>query len=169
MGMTYDELNKQLKLKQVRPFVFSTTSVPNGHPDFDYFTLLITPGHGLCKINASTKTISTSAYGNEIRSKFEGFESSLSSKYGKVQKFDRLRSGSIWKEPRDWMMGLRKKERTLASFWEGEESPLPDKLGSISLEAVALNTENGFIKIGYEFKNSSECIDWLKTQRDSSL
>ncbi|WP_157353556.1 hypothetical protein [Aromatoleum toluclasticum] len=169
MGMSYDILSKNIKLKQVKPFLYSTPSLQKDHSDFDDYQLLITPKHGLCKVVAWSKAIPTSVYGEGLKDKFEKIETAISQKYGQGKKFDLLRSGSIWNEQRDWMMGLRKNERTLAEFWTDDSSELPDNIHIIALKAHAAGTETGLIELGYEFKNSSECIDWIKSQENSSL
>ena len=169
MGMPYDSLNKSMKLKQVKPFLYSTPSLPKGHSDFDDYRLLITPKHGLCKVIAWSKAIQTSVYGEGLRDKFEKIESAISQKYGQGKKYDFLRSGSIWNEQRDWMMGLRKNERRLAEFWTSDTTELPDNIHVIALKAHAAGTETGLIELVYQFKNSDECIDWIKAQENSSL
>jgi hypothetical protein len=169
MGTPLAQLNKVMKLKLERPNLYSTPTVPNSHPDFDDYRLLVTPAHGLCKITAWSKTITTSIYGSELVSRFSSLEDALTTKYGSPKRYDFLRNGSIWNEPRDWMMGLNKKERVLAAFWDGEGREWPDKIQAIELEAVAVGTERAMIRLGYEFKNSSQCIDWIKSQKDSAL
>lgn len=169
MGTPLSELNKQMKLKPEKPALYSTPSVPKAHPDFDDYRLVVTPTHGLCKIIAWSKVISTSVYGTELVSKFSDLESALATKYGNPNRFDYLRNGSIWNEQRDWMMGLHKKERTLKSYWTNEDRELPDSVQAIGLEAMAISTEQAVVKLGYEFKNSDQCIDWIKSQKDSAL
>ena len=169
MGTPLAELNKQMRLTPGKPALYSTTSVPKAHPDFDDYRLVVTPAHGLCKIIAFTKVISTSVYGTELVSKFSGIESALATKYGNSKRYDHLRNGSIWNEQRDWMMGLRKKERTLTSYWTNEGRELPDNVQAIELDAVAINTEQAMVKLVYEFKNSDQCVDWIKSQKDSAL
>lgn len=169
MGMSYDALSKSMRLKQVKPYFYSTSSLPKGHSDFDDYRLLITPRHGLCKVIAWSKSITTSIYGEGLRDKFENIEYAILQKYGQGKKYDFLRVGSIWNEQRDWMMGLLKSERTLAEYWTDEPSELPDNIHVIALKAHAAGTEAGLIELGYEFKNSNECIDWIKQQENSSL
>lgn len=169
MGTPLAELNKQIKLKPEKPALYSTPSVPKEHPDFDDYRLVVTPVHGLCKIIAWSKVISTSVYGTELVSKFSDLENALTTKYGNPKRYDFLREGSIWNERRDWMMGLRKKERTLTSYWTNEDRELPDNVQAIELEAMAISTEQAMIKLGYEFKNSDQCVDWIRSQKDSAL
>ncbi len=169
MGTPLAELNKLMKLKLEKTALYSTPSVPKPHPDFDDYRLVVTPNHGLCKVIAWSRIISTSVYGTELVNKFSDVESALNAKYGASKRYDFLRSGSIWNEPRDWTMGLLKKERTLTSYWTNEAHELPENVETIELQAMAIGTEQAMIRLGYEFKNSSQCIDWIKSQKDSSL
>lgn len=168
MGMSFKALNMQLKLKKEGKYTYSAKSLPKGHSEFDEYRLLISPKHGLCKLSAF-KDVSTSVYGTELHSEFEHLERTLTSKYGQGKKFDFLRNGSIWKEPRDWMMGLLKDERFLMTVWELGERELPDNITSIKLKVFALSTDTAMIELGYEFKNSNDCHDWLSAQEDSVL
>lgn len=169
MGTPLAELNKQMKLKPETPAVYSTPSVPKAHPEFDSYALVVTPTHGLCKIVAGSKAISTSVYGAELVRTFSDFESALATKYGNPKRYDFLRNGSIWKEPREWMMGLLKKERTLESYWTNEDRELPDSVKAIQLQAHALSKEQAYVTLVYEFKNLVQCDGWIKSQKDSAL
>lgn len=171
MGMTLEQVQRLSKLKpEKEPYVYTTTSLPNGHPQVESYTFLITPQHGLCKINALTFDIKTSIYGGELKGRFDDFRDALNSKYGRSRDYDELRAGSIWDEPRDWMMGLRKKERSLASFWDSQEgSRMPNNLASIMLEARAISSEKGFLFLSYEYKNFDACIKAANARSDSKL
>lgn len=169
MGTPLVELNKQMKLKLVSTGGYSTPSVPKGHPYFDDYRLVVAPDQGLCKIIAYSIVISTSVYGTELVDKFSDLESALTTKYGKPEKLDYLKSGSIWKEPRDWMIGLLKKERTLTSYWPHKGRELPESIQSIKLDAMAISTEGAMIALIYQFKNFKQCSDRIKSQRDSAL
>ena len=170
MGQSLDALSKQMQLKKEREFVYSTSSTPKPHPDFETYNLIVTPEHGLCKLGAISKTFETSAYGEALKSKFNDIESALTEKYGKGSRMDFLKSGSIWNEPRDWMMGLRKDERVLTSYWKSEgDKQLPDNVQVVMLEAKALSGNSGWISLHYEFTNASACLDSMKKKRGSSL
>ncbi|MHB9100883.1 MAG: hypothetical protein ACYC2E_05160 [Sulfuricella sp.] len=170
MGTSLAELEKQMKLTPVSPGLYSTPTVPKTHSDFEDYMLVITPAHGLCKIHAWSAPINTSVYGSELISKFQSLEEALTSKYGTSKRFDYLRSGSIWHEPRYWMMALKKKERTLKTFWTEETgSRNSDNLSEIMLEAQAISTENALVLISYQFKNMSQCSSWIKSQKNSAL
>lgn len=169
-GASLEQLRGLITLKEVTPFVYSTSKVPNGHVAFDDYRLLVTPKQGLCKIVAWTPSISSSAYGDGIKTKFSTLFDALTSKYGNSKKFDFLRSGSIWDEPRDWMMGLAKGDRTLNAYWDAEEkSALPEDIQSITLQAAAVSSDIGIVSLTYEFKNFGDCSAWIKEQQNSSL
>ena len=169
MGLTYEVLNKSLALKKFDQFIYVTKTVPNSHPAFTNYMLVITPKHGLCKISASTDNIRTSVYGDELRQKFDDIESAISQKYGKGKKYDFLRVGSIWDEQRDWMMALHKEERTLREYWTTKELKLPDAIYGITLEAAAPSTGSGYIRLAYQFENGNECLEFLNSQGNPSL
>lgn len=169
-GMTLNQLNELGSFTKTNsPNVYKSDSMKQGHPDVEFYSVIVTPSHGLCKIQALTKDTPTSAYGTELQSKYNSLRSALVSKYGQPEKsFDFLRSGSIWHESREWMMSLLKKERYLASFWTSSNN-LPDSLKTISIEAAALNSSKGFIKLGYEFDNIDQCLAEDKAASNANL
>jgi hypothetical protein len=150
-------------------YIYTTTSLPKGHPDFVSYLLWITPQHGLCKVKAISHFIPTNVYGEQLKVEFERLRTGLSNKYGRGKDYDFLQPGSIWKEPRDFMVGLKKQERVLATMWAAPNKPLPDNLGSVGVEAHAVSDDKGAIIITYESKDVDACTKWIRTQRDSSL
>ena len=169
MGMTLEQLKKQFTVEEMSPGVYKTSSVPNPHPDLVFYRLAITPEHGLCKIMTGTGAVTTSAYGSELRGRYNSFKSALTAKYGEGAELDFLRSGSIWQEPRYWMMGLLKKERKLITFWAEKNKPTIDNLKSVMVEANAVNVETGFVTVGYEFENAGACLAAMQKAKNSSL
>lgn len=169
-GMTLEDLRKVAVLKHEKPYMYSAKSLPQSHPTFVEFRLLVTPAHGLCKLSAWSDDITTSAYGTELIEKYDRVFESLEMKYGSHQKFDFLSTGSIWDESRDWMMGLYKNERTLATYWDEEEnSNLSEGLQLVKLEAHALSSSKGILGLTYEFTNAGNCMQWIKQKESSAL
>jgi hypothetical protein len=169
MGTRLRELQSKIKLKAESPHRFSTVTLPDGHPDFNDYHLVVTPQHGLCKLTAYTPLFRTSVYGEELTSKFDRHFNALTAKYGSTQRFDFLKSGSIWNDSKDWMMSLVKRERSLVAYWTDQELTLPDNLSVIKVEALGFSQESGMIVISYEFKNANDCINWIQSKRDSKL
>ncbi|HDL7415605.1 TPA: hypothetical protein SK294_003928 [Yersinia enterocolitica] len=150
--------------------LYTVKSLPKISSDFEVYGLLISPNVGLCEIRAVGKDISTDRYGLALQSKYEDLSNSLSSIYGKAEKNDFLLSGSIWKDPQDWMMALNKKERFLSAKWVGaKESPLKNNLQSVSIEARANSPESGYIFLQYTFSNSNICKEEIDGAKKSAL
>lgn len=170
-------LDKGMTLQQIRqhgtvrpdtdPNWYLVDTLRNGHPAFEKYMLLVDPQLGLCKIVAVGKDLQTNVFGERVKSEFSDLTAALSSKYGTpTREFDFLRSGSIWDEPRDFMMALVKEERTLMNYWG---NALPDQLQSILLRARALNTTKGYVNLAYEFRGIDQCMERAKGKANSSL
>ena len=123
-------------------------------------------------MTAASKSIQTSDFGTELEDKYNSLIEVISEKYGAPgTKFNVLKSGSIWNEPRDWMMGLLKKERLLSAYWSPPEIvKLPDSIRSIGVETLPLlKTSEGYITITYEFNNFEACYDFINAKKNTNL
>jgi hypothetical protein len=158
MGMTKEQIGEGLE--EIGPNTFMTTSPPRPDRDFQEYGLMIDPNLGLTKIIAIGHSIPTSSFGTEVKRQFEVLENKLIEKYGKNEKYDFLRDGSLWKRPQDWMLSLKNKERILKAFWgEYIGSDLKDGIQGIKLEARAIGPELGALVLIYEFENVGEASD----------
>ena len=167
-GMTLAQIGG--KPEKIAPGKWRLASVPKPHSAFDEYIVQIGPTSGLCWIKGIGKTIKTSAYGSEVRGHFTDLKERLSTNYGKSKDIDRLLSGSIWNDPRDWMMALLKKERLLLSVWDHESgATLNSDLKSVGLVASALGTEEAFISVEYSFSNEDKCEAEIKKEEDGAL
>lgn len=170
-------LHKGMSLKEIggKPEklgngIYKVINVPKPHSAFEGYIVKVAPKGGLCWIKAIGKDIATSSYGVELKIAFHGMEEKLEARYGKHKSMDFLMPGSIWKDPNDWMMGLIKKERVLAAFWEAAEgSSLPTDLKEISLFAKPFGSGKGYIAIEYSFTNIDSCEAELAAQEDDAL
>ena len=118
-------------------------------PNSDYFSKYLvfrTPKTGaVYKVVALQYVYDADQYGNDHRRAFDDLTEKTVAKFGEPEnKYDFLQSGSIWNEPEDWLMSLRKKERHLTWTWE-----LPQL--SITVEA-----KPSYVSLTYEF---SCCVD----------
>ena len=142
-------------LREIAPFKFSISEVPKPHSAFDQYIGVITPTHGLTWLKAIGKTIVTNPFGVEVRSSFESMKEKLGKIYEKYDLMDFLMHDSIWNEPRDWMQALQKGERVLMAQWTLKHgSRMKDSLVSVALIACAIDTDEGFIVVEYEFENN---------------
>lgn len=171
-GMTLEQIKKQGNFVPTKTrFVYQAKALAKGHPDFESYSVLVSPQHGLCKITAIGTDVVTNVFGNQLERKFKDIAGAITRKYGAPgSEFDFLQSGSIWKEPQDWMMGLVKKERVLASFWAApKNTDLPDALSVIAVKANPLSSSKGYITLVYEFDNVDECISSVESVDDANL
>ncbi|HEV7571085.1 MAG TPA: hypothetical protein VGQ21_06265 [Thermoanaerobaculia bacterium] len=154
--------------KEVAPFMFRLTTVPKPHTAFESYIVQITPKAGVCFVKAIGRNVRTSAYGSELRSEFDKIREQLEGVYGKPKIFDFLRDGSIWSEPREWMMSLYQKERLLGARWS-EEDGLITKYGinKVFLGSSAASTSEGYIVVEYYFSNTDLCESEVKEAQKS--
>jgi hypothetical protein len=171
MGMTLADLKRLgIKLEKIQKTEnsYSAKSIPNGHSRLAAYSFVVTPKAGLCRVVALTPTISTNVYGTELRAEFDKLKDALDARYPGSEIIDKIMPGSIWNEPRDFMMGLLKKERALISYWL-EAEHLPDSLSGVSLEATAFSDSKGAVVLQYEYQNINECMDEIKASSSSKL
>lgn len=165
-----DMTGEELKPYEGVPNLYTIKSPPKKNAEFEGFGLLISPKSGLCQIRAVGKSVDTDSYGIALQSKYKELLDSLSSIYGKPKSTDLLLSGSIWKEPQDWMMALNKKERFLSAQWAGSPAtPLKNKLVLVSMEARANGSGEGYVYLQYDFDNIDACNAEIEDAKKSSL
>ncbi|HEK0905417.1 TPA: hypothetical protein SMQ04_000127 [Pseudomonas putida] len=150
--------------------LYMLESPPKPNDAFEHYGLVISPTVGLCQIRAIGKTINTNDYGHQLRGTFESLQGALTTVYGKPKIYDGLMPGSLWKEPRDWMMALHKKDRSLIAEWNATQSaPLKSDVKGITLVARAQGTDKGYVMAQYSFANESTCEAEEKQRTTGSL
>lgn len=165
-----DMTGEELKPVENVPNLYTSQSLPKNNADFAVYGLLISPKSGLCEIRALGKSVDTDSYGLALQSKYKELLSSLSSIYGNPEKTDFLLSGSIWKDPQDWMMALNKKERFLSAQWkETSATPFKNNLTSVSMEARANGSSKGYVFLQYDFNSIDACNAEIEDAKKSSL
>ena len=170
-GMTLEQLKEQGVIEAGQtPFTYTASKLKNGHDDFDFYLFQLTPSQGLCSIKAWSKRVKTNVYGEQILSKYKDLEQALIGKYGSPSaKFDRLKPGSIWNEPKDWMTAMDKKERELATFWRNTNNNLQDSLQMIAMSVTVVRRDEASVVIGYDFDNIETCRSEIRSGRNRNL
>jgi hypothetical protein len=152
-------------VKEAKGDVLRLSAVPKPHRAFDEYSLVFSDNDGLLKIVAYGKDIRTNGFGEAVHDSFVEIRDAISKTYGEPHyNFDRLKEGSIWKDPQYWMIGLLKKERDLGSDWGTD---LPNRIHGIVLEARALSDEKGYLVLTYEFDGWDEYVDAKHKKADS--
>ena len=167
-------MHKGMSLDEVKALDFGDMIKVPKQPDFyfvkdpsnlpsDWLLVCISPQEGLLKI-AMRWEIQTNRYGDKLKNKFSELLSILTDKYGTGKKKDLLKSGSIWDEQEDWMMGLKQEERVL--MWMQDDF---DKnswmLETIGLSADASSMQEGTLSLSYEFQGWTDYINKKKAQQ----
>jgi hypothetical protein len=162
-GMTEKAVIELVGLNSVLPNKTAAASdllrlgkVPQPHPAFEEYRLYFSPSDGLLKIHAIGLTVSTNSFGEELQNAFANICGALKAKYGapKGGIYDHLKSGSIWNEPQDWMMGLLKNERDLFAIWNWSNGD-----GGITLSVNPLSRESGYLTLDYEFSGWEKFVN----------
>lgn len=167
MGMTTEMFKGQLKPAGNGVYLFD--SPPKPHPKFEQYAVKITDKSGLCWVKGVGKDVLVNGHGVQLKSEFDDFEKKLDERYGSHKKTDVLVSGSIWKEPQDWMMALHQEDRFLFSIWEGGKKALPNELSQVALVANATNGQKGYLSLEYSFSNKKICDEEIKQRDDAGL
>ncbi|RSC25290.1 hypothetical protein EGT09_02260 [Pseudomonas putida] len=173
-GLSKDLIEKMtgqtLVLGDEAQSLYMIDAPPKPNDSFQHYALVISPSVGLCQIRAIGKTITTNNYGHQMRDAFNGLQESLTSVYGKPKVLDVLMPGSIWKDSRDWMTALRKKDRTLIAEWGTSSSaPLKGGVQRINMVARAESDEKGYLMLQYSFANQKTCSDEEEQRSIGSL
>jgi len=167
MGMKLNQIDKHAR--KISDTLYEV-KVPKPHSLFESYIVQISPTKGLYWIKAIGKDIDTSVYGTELKSSFDNLEQKLLKIYGKNKRLDFLSHDSIWSEPKDWMMGLLKKERTLASYWSKETKfKKIDNLKEVIISANPINGNKGYISLEYYYSIYDECKKEESAKEDNSL
>lgn len=167
MGMTKEQLGITSSTEEIATYRYKLATLPKTSPLFEYYVVEVSPRNGLCYLKAIGNNVSTSRYGNELRRMFDRVNSSLERKYTSGTISDFLRSGSIWDEPEDFMMGLTKRERVLAAYYDEEEgSVMVENVAKAYLNAKGLGSDTGFIVIDYFYDNSAACDAEIEAVQD---
>ncbi|MDM3554792.1 hypothetical protein PAK37_18415 [Proteus mirabilis] len=174
IGLTRENIESmitgEIRLVDDEQNLYLTNSSPKKNSEFSSFGLVISPTVGLCQIRAIGNDIKTNSYGQPLRQEFNELVNTLESLYGKPKQEDILLSGSIWRNPQDWMMGLYKQERYLSARWKEQNDNMKEnELSSIAVEARADSGSNGYIFLQYTFANNPECVKEIEENKKSSF
>lgn len=170
MGMSLQEVTKisTTTLENLQEDVYLITP-PNTNDLFEQYVIRVDPTFGVYWIKAVGKNISTTGYGTALKSTFNDLVSSIEGIYGKYKKIDYLEYGSIWDEPKDFMMGLVKQERSLIACWDLESgATLPSNIDSIYVGANALNSSEGYVALEY-YSSKYKVVKEAKKAKQSTV
>jgi hypothetical protein len=141
---------------------------PSQPAGFSDFVLYFSNKDGLLKVVGNTAGIATFGSGYELNSRYNSLLDQLAATYGPPTKsFNFLESGSVWKDPGDFMRGLLKSERHLDAYWLNETALSAKGYESMAIRAYALRNDKGWVSVAYELDGWSVFSDAV-TQKDPS-
>lgn len=156
-------------LTEVAPGIHNIP-VPRPHPDFPSYLGMIGPTTGLQWIKAVGKEIRTNRFGTALRSAFDDFALRLAKAYGEGRLDDILLTGALWNEPEDFMNALLRGERALMMTWdEMSGSTIEAPMASISLLAIAVEDDLGYLAIEYSLDRMDEMRREIEAAQDDVL
>jgi len=157
-GQTLAELEAKVgKLDRTdEPTVFRSVKAPVPLKGIEAYGLLVGKETGLCKVVGLGQDIATNDEGHALQAAYAELKAALTKKYGEpTMVAESLAEGSIWDEPKDFMMGLKLGERRHGVIWSKVAA---QGLATIVLQAEALNPNTGFLRLSYEFPNFKACV-----------
>jgi hypothetical protein len=114
-----------------------------------------------------TTTIQVNSFGDQLKEEFKTIASQLEERYGPSETADFVKEGSVWRDPDDWMMGLRQKERVLQKFWKAPAKA--PSLSAIQLSAEAQGGSQGYLTVTFESPLFSTCLAEMKKAQGSAF
>jgi hypothetical protein len=169
MGMTLQELGNP-QPRAGNPGLYLVKTAPRPHSAFGSYLLRVSPVSGLCSVKGITDPFESDSFGIQVRSKFDDLKERLTGLYGSSTLSDTLIPGSVWKEPRYFMMGLLKKERVLIAVWNTKSGAvLNNNLRDVAIRAMASNTSSAFVFAEYNFSNYDSCAADINRTEDGAL
>ena len=153
------------------PGKYLLANVPVPHHIFANYIAEAAPTAGLCWIKGVSKPIETNRFGMSLRTEYEQLRDKLAKVYGsKFKETDALLPGSIWKDPGEWMMALRTKDRVLQATWDSSAGAgLPYDLSVVAIVVSASSGSEGYISVEYQFKNEPQCDAEISVNADVGL
>lgn len=194
-GATLEEIRKAgAFVASEADYTYVSKNLAQGTPDFDTYSVLVTPKQGLCRIVAFSSDLYTDGYGRQLKARFHDLASALTNKYGTPRvsldisktidlskNFGFWNLGGIGIDDSGWMDALLLKKRQLSAEWLGGASAigpagqgfsdmnLGDVIGSIALEGRARSPSVAYLRLEYRFKNYGECTTEVKAKRSANL
>jgi len=134
-------------------------TVPKPRPEFEFYAIQYVERVGICLASGIGKKIGNDKHGLTTKKRVDAIAKQLKQKYGvETQKYDRLLPGSMGDAPGDWMMGIRRKERSYLYRWDPDEGFKPvGEVVQLAVAAQAVSDYTGYVKVDFHFKSNPQC------------
>lgn len=162
MGKKFEDY-PSVNFKKLEGTSYQVTNIPIPNRLMEMYVVAYTENTGICFIKGVSKDIATSSYGTELNTQYNSISDALNKKYlGSYtrEKTNYLQSGSLWNEPRDYMMSLITKERYIFTSWEAKS--YSSDVAQIFLAQSALSQDEGYIMLEYYGRGWDSCQEEAK-------
>ena len=135
--------------REITPGMLRTQRVPNSQPGLESYAIVVSDTHGVCKIMAVGNDLPLDSSANGLRSAFDAAAAGLDEQFGRRETYDygnlRLMNHAD--------VDARQPKPVLAASW----SPSGREIAHVLLEAVALNSRHGYLRLHYESPFYAAC------------
>lgn len=146
--------------------MYECATAPKPHSSFETYVVQSSAETGICFVKGVGRNVTSNSYGTSIRAETDELAKQISVRYGEPQLFDDLLPGSIWDEPRDWLVSLVKKERRYTYKWE---STPEEHVNEIYLAALAIDDDTTYPVAEFYLANYQDCEASTKKGEASSF
>ena len=159
-GMPIEELKGCCgPLAEPKPFFYVLSKVPKPHPLFTAYAVMVTPDQGLCAITATSETLNTDRFGEDLSATLDRIADQISSVYGWGLKVDELKKGALFDQPEDWTLSLLTGDRKAMYFWSRSvPSEMRPAVDAIVLKLISDGQTSGHLSLNYYFNNTEDCL-----------
>lgn len=165
IGMTYNEVKEACGGAEPEHIADERYWVKpkKSHPLFEKYIVWISDAVGLYYVKGVSKEISTSEYGNEVKSEFDNLVNTLEKKYGKFTKTNTIKPDYYWKDERYWTQSIRDGARTYTAKWTANNNTYKDYDGlfGIIVDIKSFSPQTALIYIEYMFINANAAQEAL--------
>ena len=144
---------------------YECSSAPKPHSEFERYIVQYDQAVGWCLIKGIGVDHNDNSFGTKIKSSVKEITGQITSKYGAPKtSVDRVRNGSIWDEPEDYMTSLVKNERLAFNLWELD--PVIDGIEQIFVGPKALSRGKAYLIVEFHTPATDACDD-VKSDSDA--
>jgi hypothetical protein len=163
-GMTFDQLKAiDPAIEKIEDNRYIMTTAPQPSSRFKMYIVTIHPEHGLLRLLCLGVDVTTSKFGDQIRSAYNGIKEKLIESYGAPTfQAEFLKAGSLWDDPQYFMMGLIEKDRYHYSNWGEESKPVNAEIDTVYLEIMAFSQTSAIVRLEYDFTGAETLIAAMK-------
>jgi hypothetical protein len=153
MGGPISQVDGWKKLE--RAGLYSTSSPPNSHPDFEQVVVEAYPSTGVCMIRGIGKNNEGDGSGSAVKIQIGNLADALATKYGPYESVDLCSAGDIACQGEFWMMNLGNGGVLWGKKWEKKNQNMATAgIGSIFVTAAAQDINTSYAVL--EFSSSDE-------------